>query len=149
MLLIFLKRDKTSEFLYRAGDGGERLANLVGNRRGKTAECGHSILGVYFLLQTPEFREVLKIEDVTTGPLITGFELGNRNSQNPKFSIRGGEFNFRARDLAHVCLPLARHPKGRPQIQKNLAMNIGKFETGYFLSRAVQQQDAASEIGGE
>ena len=55
------------EHLNRAGDGGQRIADLVGNARCQLADRGESLPELQLVLQLPPFGQVLEDED-ETGP---------------------------------------------------------------------------------
>ncbi len=53
-----------AQFLYRSGHCRQRLADLVRNRSRQASHSGHALFGRHFLFQTPQFGQVLEIENI-------------------------------------------------------------------------------------
>ncbi len=96
VLLVFLKGHEPPKFLHSAGDGSERLANLVSNGGGEAPDGSHAFLGGDFLLQVAKFRQILKIEDVPAAGSIARAKRRNGDAQKAALPARDSHLDFTA-----------------------------------------------------
>src|SRR6266850_8346439 len=149
MLLVFLQRNEPCKLLHGAGHGRERLPNFMGNSGGEPAQGSHAFLGRHFLLQPAQLGQVLKVEDIAAA--LRGASAQRRNTDSQITPLAGGcaEVYFFSKREPFRAGILAGQPEIFVQILQALAAQLGEAESENFLTRAIQQQDAAAEVRGD
>ena len=138
MAFILFQWRQARQFLDRAGDRRQRLANLVGDRRRKAPQRGHAILSLNFLFQPAQIRQVLEVEDVSGRFLVARTQWRGRNSQKALLAVSRRKINLVARNAIWIGIRAPRRPETRPKSLDQLASNVSKTIAGDFLRSPVE-----------
>ncbi len=117
---------------------------------GQPSESGHALFGGNFLFQTLEFGEILKIDHVAGGLSFSGSQRRNREAKKMALTSVGSKGTIRP-----PCAAPEDSPRSPGPIARSLASNrqgapprtLVQAQPRDFLRRAVDQHDAAAEVG--
>jgi len=81
VLFVFFQRHQPRQLLYRTRHGCQRLPDFVRDCSREPPNRRHPFFCSHFLLEVPEFRQVLKIENESAAPGVSRPQRRHRNSQ--------------------------------------------------------------------
>ena len=142
--MIIIHLGDAGEHADRTGNGGQRIADFVGDGCGQPADGSQTVLHSYFALQPSNLGEIVEHVDVSQFP---AFWYGQGGHPYPNRLAK-----FRRSFETHLAVELLRVHGGQ-RIQKQLvdprAQQFRRAALQKPLGRAIHQRDPPVQTGGD
>src|SRR5690242_2118932 len=136
--------DAARQHADRAGDGGERVADFVGDGRGQASYGSQAVLHAHFALKAADFGKVIESIDVPENSALRHDESRDNYPEGFAKAVRGHRAHFAVHALGTDVGQRVHEKRVHRSADK---VFLRALEHG--LGRGIDQGDVAVEAGGD